>query len=65
MFVCFNWVGSNRVQTYSIVSIKRTVFFSTVTVGKNMVCLIGTIEYALIISAIGRVLTVQLYIYCA
>ena len=30
---------------YSMVSIKRTVFLPTVTVLKNMVRLIGTIEY--------------------
>ena len=34
-----------RFSTYSIVPIKCTVFFSTVTVSKNTVCLIGTIEY--------------------
>ena len=31
-------------KTYSIVPIKHTVFFRTVTVGKNTVRLIGTIE---------------------
>ena len=36
---------NKTVSSYSIVPIKRTVFFSTVTVGKNTVRLIGTIEY--------------------
>ena len=52
-------------ETYSNVPIKRTVFFIPYIVSKNTVRLIGTIEYALNISAIGRVFTVQLYIYCA
>ena len=32
-------------SSYSIVPIKHIIFFSSVTVSKNMVRLIGTIEY--------------------
>ena len=50
MYTISGWVKKRTGQflralhDYSIVPIKRTVFFSTVTVGKNTVRLIGTIE---------------------